>query len=1411
MKKILGLDLGTNSIGWALVEEERNKNKKLTNAHIIKLGVRVNPLTVDEKTNFEKGKPISTNAERTAKRSARRNLQRFKLRRAHLHNLLVKSGVISENSVLTEDGSKTTHETLQLRAKAAIEKIELEEFARVLFAINKKRGYKSSRKAKSEDDGVAIDGMATAKLLYDNNLTPGQFALNLLKEGKKHIPDFYKSDLQNEFDRVWLQQKTYYPEILSENLYNELKDKTKTQTWAICKKPFAIEGIKLEGNKGEQKVYRYQLRVEGLAKKLELEHLAIVLQEINNDKNKSSGYLGAISDRSKTLYTQKQTVGDYLWQQIKADPHTSLKNQVFYRQDYLDEFEKIWETQAKFHPQLTKSLKDEVRDTIIFYQRKLKSQKGLLSFCEFESWEIVRKDKDGNPILNKTTGQPKKQVTGHRVSPKSSPLFQEFKIWQNINNLRLVAKNEESTKEHCLDEDDKELLFNELNLRGPLSEKQVLKLLGLSDRVWKTNQPLQDKTKNTIKPLEGNRTNQALYNVYQTIAEQEGYGFDWSSKDSKEIKTELRAIFSEIGINPEILDFDANKEGEAFDKQASYQLWHLLYSAEDDEKISEKDRLVYGNSDVNLKKVLHSKFGFKPKYATMLANISLQDDHGNLSARAMRKIMPFLQAGHIYSNACQLAGYNHSHSLTREELASRVLKDSLEVLSKNSLRNPVVEKILNQMINLVNQVCEEYGKPDEIRIELARELKKSAKEREEATKSINAATKKNDDIRKIIQKDFGFIPTKNDVIRYKLWKELEHNGGRTIFTDKKIEYRELYSKNIDIEHIIPKALLFDDSYSNKTLAFRNVNLKKRNRTALDFIEEDYQSEVENYKNRVELLYKSDAISKAKYKKLLMTTQSLPDGFIERDLRNSQYIAKKAKAMLEEVFESVVTTTGSITDKLRADWDLVNVMKELNMPKYKALGLTTIEKRWDSGREKEKEVEIIKDWTKRNDHRHHAMDALTVAFTSHNHIQYINYLNARKNEDHKKHANIIAIEQIIKKDRKFIPPMNGFRQEVKKHLEQLLVSFKTKNKVATQNINTAKGVHNNRVQLTPRGQLHEATIYGQIKRPKEKPTKLNTKFNIDQAMHIVHPEHKKLVIKHLSTFQNKPEVAFSAKTLKNHPLSYKGEAFKEVVCYETIYTIRKKVSPDNFKDAKSLEKVIDAKQKELLKSRLTQFGGDSKLAFSDLEKNPIWLNKEKGIQISRVKIKGAKDVVALHNKKDNHGNEIIAQDGLPVLNDFVRTGNNHHVAIYTDENGNLKEDIISFFQAVSRKNNGEPVINKSLNNNMGWRFKFTMKQNEMFVFKTSDFDPNEVDLFDEINQKMICDNLYYVQSISIKEYNGNVVRDFQFRHHTDSSKKSIKELKGFSHFHIKSLDDERLKTCVKVRLNHLGRIVHVGEY
>jgi CRISPR-associated endonuclease Csn1 len=129
-----------------------------------------------------------------------------------------------------------------------------------------------------------------------------------------------------------------------------------------------------------------------------------------------TGYLGAISDRSKELFFNNETIGQNLFKQLQANLHTRTKCQVFYRQDYLDEFEKIWETQSKFHTELTPELKTEIRDITIFYQRKLKSQKGLIGYCEFESWQ--------KEVM--VDGQKKVKTIGAKVIPKSSPLFQEF-------------------------------------------------------------------------------------------------------------------------------------------------------------------------------------------------------------------------------------------------------------------------------------------------------------------------------------------------------------------------------------------------------------------------------------------------------------------------------------------------------------------------------------------------------------------------------------------------------------------------------------------------------------------------------------------------------------------------------------------------------------------------------------------------------------------------------------------------------------------------------------------------------------------------------------------------------------------------------------------------------------------------
>jgi CRISPR-associated endonuclease Csn1 len=1424
MKKILGLDLGTTSIGWAQVIEGQTAGQSA----IVQLGVRVNPLTTDEQTDFEKGKPISINADRTLKRGARRNLDRYQLRRKSLLEVLQNAGIISKDSILAETGKNTTHETWLLRAKAATEKIEKDQFARVLLAINKKRGYKSSRKAKNDDEGQIIDGMAIAKRLYDEQLTPGQLAYQLLKEGKKRLPDFYRSDLKAEFDKVWAFQKGFYPEILTEQFYKELQGLGLRATSAAFwnKYKFNIAENK-EKSRDAKKLRAYQWRSDAVSIQLPIEEVAFVLTEINGNLYNSSGYLGAISDRSKELYFKQETVGQNQYKQLRQNFHISLTNQVFYRQDYLDEFETIWTEQSKHHKELTDALKDEIRDIVIFYQRKLKSQKGLVSFCEFEAKETVINGK------RKTIGQ--------KVAPKSSPLFQEFKIWQVLNNVQVRRKgskkrtiNEPNQLRNDkvisdvfeLTQEDKERLFEELNLKGNLKGGLILELLGLKTSEWEINYP----------EIEGNRTNHLLYNAYLKILEIEGYDEDLlklSNKDeinvselktpAAEIKDMVTRIFGALNISSQILEFDAEIDGKSFEQQASYQLWHLLYSYEGDDSPSGNEKLY---------QLLAQKFGFAKEHAQVLANVTFAPDYGNLSTKAMRKIYPHIKELK-YDKACEMAGYRHSaSSLTKEEIDKRPLKDKLELLKKNSLRNPVVEKILNQLVNVVNELIEknslrdangnitEYFKFDEIRIELARDLKKNAKERALLTSGINSAKIEHEKIFKLLQAEFGIKnPSRNDIIRYRLYEELKNNGYKDLYTNTYIPRELVFSKQIDIEHIIPQSKMFDDSFSNKTIVFRKVNIEKGNQTAFDFIEAKFgEKGIEEYQLRVEMLYKlgkDGGISKAKYQKLLKRETEIGDGFIDRDLRDSQYIAKKAKSMLLEISRSVVSTTGSITSRLREDWGLVNIMQELNFAKFQALGLTEkVEKKDGSFKER------IVDWSKRNDHRHHAMDALTVAFTKHNHIQYLNYLNARKNENHKMHRIILAIEALEtelqidsdgKKKRLFKLPLPNFRQQAKEHLEAILVSHKGKNKVVTKNKNKFKTKNGEKVkiELTPRGQLHKETVYGKYKYNVSKLEKVSAKFDEATVAKVSNTLHREALMKRLQENENDPKKAFTGKNaLSKNPIYLDEEQTillpesVKLTWFEEDYSIRKDVTPENFKDEKTIQKILDKRVKELLLARLKEYG-DPKRAFSDLDKNPIWLNREKGISVKRARISGVKNAESLHYKKDHLGNELLAADGKRIPADFVSTGNNHHVAIYRDASGKLQEKVVSFFEAVQLVNAGLPVIDKTFNQDQGWEFLFTMKQNEYFVFpnERTGFNPADIDLLAPQNKSLISPNLFRVQKIASRNY--------FFRHHLETTVDQKAELKDVAYKPQLGLNG--INGIVKVQVNHLGDIERVGEY
>ena len=1401
MKKILGLDLGVGSVGWALVNEAENNEEK---SSIIKLGVRVinydnfvssdtgKEVKGDPGDFFSRGKGVSPNKGRTDSRSIRRNLQRYKLRREELVKILKEAGFITDETILSEQGNRTTFETYLLRAKAATERISLEELARVLLMINKKRGYKSSRKAKGGEDGTLIDGMEVAKKLYDEDLTPGQLCLQLMDEGKRRMPDFYRSDLQVEFSRIWDFQQSFYPSLLTNETKEEILGKNKSQTWAILATRFEEVGTRIVApnrrTKGRDlKHENYLWRSEALSKQIDIESLAIVLQEINGEIYSSSGYLGAISDRSKALFFNKQTVGQYLMESLDKDPHVSLKNMVFYRQDYLDEFECIWETQTLYHPELTQELKHEIRDTIIFYQRRLKSQKSLISICEFEheKREVV------------IDGKTKTITIGSRVIPRSSPLFQEFKVWQTLNNLEVIVKEDHSR--HPLTEEEKALLAEELSVRRKLSDREVLKLLFDKPSTLSLN----------YEEVEGNTTSAAFYETYSQLLDLSGHEpIDFKKSSATEIKKKVREVFSSLGWNTDILSFDPTNE--KLDNEPYYKLWHLLYSFEGDNTVT---------GDGNLKEKVAHFMGFDKEYAQCLVAISFVQDYGSLSAKAIRNILPFLKEGNKYDVACMYAGYRHSAaSLTKEEIESKVLKDKLEILPKGALRNPVVEKILNQMVNVINEIIDTYGRPDEIRVELARELKKNAKQREKLAQSIASATKEQEEVRRILREEFNIpSPSRNDVIRYRLYDELKGNNYKTLYSNTYIPREKLFSKEFDIEHILPQALLFDDSFSNKTLEVRSINIEKGKRTAFDFVFEKYGEEgLQQYRQRCESLFGGNKDKQAKLRKLLMSASEIPADFLARDLTTTQYIAKKAFEMLGDISRRVVATTGSITDQLRSDWQLVDVMKELNWDKYSALGKVEYHQDRDG-----RQIGRITDWTKRNDHRHHAMDALTVAFTRDVFIQYFN----NKNASEQPNSNEYAIKSKYFEGGRAIPPMplGELRGEAKRHLQNILVSIKAKNKVVTTNVNKIPGKKRDTLrvaQQTPRGQLHNETIYGSHKEYVTREEKVGAAFDEAKIMTVCRKLYRDALLARLRQFGGDAKNAFTGKNaLDKSPIwidKERGIAVPpkvKTVTQEVRYTIRKAID-----ESLSVDKVVDVRIRRLLQQRIEQYGS-AKAAFTNLDENPIWLNEEKGIRLKRVTIYGISNAQALHEKHDKDGNLLLDENGNPIPVDFVNTGNNHHVAIYRkpvldkqglpklDDNGEvmyeLEEKIVSFYEAVARANEGVPIIDKTYNHDEGWQFLFTMKQNEYFVFpnEQTGFDPKEVDLLNPDNYALISPNLFRVQKIATKNY--------FFRHHLETTVETPKELSGVTYKPQLGLNG--IKGIIKVRVNHIGQIVSVGEY
>ena len=1382
MKRILGLDLGTASVGWAVVNEAENSEEQ---SSITALGSRVVLLSADEKNNFLTGKSVSATATRTAKRGARRNLQRYKLRREWLKDALVSAGIINEDTCLNDSNSKELFATYISRAKAVTEQIALEDFAKVLFMINKKRGYKSNRKTDNteSEDGQIIDGLDLAKELKARNITPGQYLLELFKKNKKNKTVFYRSDLQEEVNRIWAFQSHFYPEILDNSLLSAITNKSKKAVIGLFK---GIKNVEIANVKTKERTEKaLTWRSEALHKQLEIGEVAYAIAEVMGAISQSSARLALLSDNSKLLEFEGLTIGQYLLKLLRNNPNSSLKNINFYRKDYEDEFNSIWNKQASFYPQLTESLRSTIFNSI-FMQRNLKSCKALLANCELEFAEKK---------ITLPDGSCQTRTIYSKVCPKSSPYFQEFQIWQSLSNIRIIDKeNTHLTKGQELSYDQKVMLLPELMIHSELKANKIIEILFGKKSNYTINMP----------SIKGNRTNETVFNALLEIVELTGHSIDNIVKtDANQQIEAVKNIFESLGYKTNFITFDSTIEGKDGLNQPYYKLWHLLYSYCGDNSKTGNEALI---------RKIEELTGLEKEEAKVLANCTFENDYASLSTKAIRKLLPHLQSNLDYSEACEAAGYNHSkRSRTKEDIKNKVYKDKLDLLPRNSLRNPIVEKILNQMIHVINQTSEAYGKPDEIRIEMAREFKKNKIQRKKLDNQLKENTAKLEHIKDILRKDFKLSHiSHNDILRYRLYEELSLNGYKTLYSNTYIDRQQILDPTVTIEHIVPKALAFDDSFSNKTLEIQSVNGEKSNQTAFDFISKKYGSEaLEQYINRVNNLFENGKISKTKRDNLLRKQEDIPSDFLNRDLRNTEYIAKKALEILEDYVPRVTPTIGEITKTLREDWQLVNIMRELNWEKYNSLGLTSFY--YDRNGTK---IGLIHNWTKRNDHRHHAMDALTIAFTKPSIIQYLNNLKSQNDKGSSIYA-IQAKETYIDETRKRLikPPydIKQFRNDAKQMLDNIFVSHKAKNKVVTPNTIVTKKkrktgketkAEEKRTFLTPRGPLSNETVYRKICNYETKEITINSKLTYEIALTIAKKKEREAVLERLVQHNNNPTKAF--KNYNKNPIMLQTSVGEKplmsvkIVNYKELFVKRSEIN-----EKLDIKRVLDAKVRARLTDRLKEYNNDPKAAFANLEENPIWLNEEKGIALKHVTTIERVVGLPIRPKRNINGEIMKDEQGQPLKSHYVATGGNHHVAIYEDEEGKWHEKVVSFNEATSRAIQKLPIIDKDFNKELGWVFQFTMKQNEMFVFpdKESGFDPLAIDLKDSANKNLISKYLYRVQNLSSCYY--------IFRHHLETNVEASKELKEITWKSIRTTNN--LRGIIKVRINHIGQIIDIGEY
>ena len=771
MKNILGLDLGTNSIGWAMIEGKAEEGQNsLTPVQIKGAGSRIIPMTQDVLTDFAKGNSISQTIIRTGFRGTRRLRERQLLRRDRLHRVLDLMGYLpahyaeqldryghildekepklawfqdetkawcflfqdSFNEMLADfaknqpnlvaGGKKVPYDwtIYYLRKKALTQPISNFELAWLLLHFNQKRGYYQLR---GEDDMPEESENKKVEYLVAEVL---------------HVEE--DKNESRKKDEIW------YNVHLDNGMIYHRKSKQPLDSWVGKKKEFIVTTT---------------IQKDGTSK-----------PSFSAPKEDDWGLMKIRTE--KNIDASKKTVGAYIYDTLLDNPDQKIIGKlvkVVERKYYKDELKQILEKQREFHKELLdKKLCEQCYenlyshnpdhrksmlalsekrgegyfttlfiDDILFYQRPLKSKKSLISDCQYE-YHTYRKDG--------------KEVRAYqKCIAKSHPLFQEFRLLQFLKNLRIIKREEweygtpqgelfprnqyltdiDVTNTILNTEEKWEQLYDYLNQKKEIKMKDLLS--------W----PVLKLGKNPEKLYRWNYVEDKTYPGNETHAQ-------------------IISYLVKAGIAPDALT-----------EEDEYFLWEILYSV---------------NAKDELEKALESfakKHGFDGTFVDVFKKSpAFPSEYGSYSAKAIKKLLPLMRFGNKWNedNICTSTKERIEKLITgefdeklsdkiREKIGNELgnshknIKDFkfmplwlacyivygrhseaqdvnkwespedidlfLKQFKQYSLRNPIVEQVVLETLRTVRDIWRYYGSIDEIHLEMGRDLKNPADKRKAMT------------------------------------------------------------------------------------------------------------------------------------------------------------------------------------------------------------------------------------------------------------------------------------------------------------------------------------------------------------------------------------------------------------------------------------------------------------------------------------------------------------------------------------------------------------------------------------------------------------------------------------------------------------------------------------------------------